>query len=180
MPQQRKLTLVVMILLVVGLLAGCTASAVEVPKRAITINNDEASAAQQAGLSALASGKVEWTENQFSSLLTEGLAQNTGKQMPIRAIQAWFEPNNELYLRVLLKEHVLKQGDSLKLKGAVEVKEHHVVVKFQQAGIGDMSVSEPLLTMINTQLDNVLAGANLGVAATVKTETGKLLINLGG
>lgn len=180
MTQQRKRSLVGVILLAVGLLAGCTASTVDVPKRAITINNDEAQAAQQAGLHALASGKVTWTENQFSSLLTEGVTENTGKQMPIRAIEAWFEPNNELYLRVLLKEHVLKQGDALELKGAVEIKEHHVVVKFQQAGIGAMSVSEPILTMINTQVDKVLAGANLGVAATVTTETGKLLINLGG
>lgn len=180
MMQQRKFMVVGVIVLLLSALAGCTASAVQVPKRPITVNNDEAIAAQQAGLSALASGKVEWTENQFSSLLTEGVKQNTGKNMPISAIHAWFEPNNEIYLRVLLKEGVLKQGDTLDLKGSVAVKEHHVVVNFQQAGMGNVSVNEPVLTMINSQIDKALAGANLGVAATVKTEAGKLVLQFGG
>ena len=179
MTQQRKFMIVGVILLLVGALAGCTATAVQVPQRAITTSVNDAIAAQQAGMSALASGKVEWTENQFSSLLTEGLKQNTGKNMPISAIHTWFEPNNEIYLRVLLKQDVLKQGDTLDLKGSVEVKEHHVVVNFQQAGVGNMSVNEPILAMVNSQIDKTLAGANLGVAATVKTESGKLMVQIG-
>jgi len=179
MAQYRKFMVVGVIILLLGALAGCTAGAVQVPKRTITVSTDEALAGQQAALAALGTGKVEWTENQFSSLLTEGLKQNTGKNMPITAIHVWFEPNNEIYLRVLLKQDVLKQGDTLDLKGSVEVKEHHVVVNFQQAGVGNMSVNEPILTMVNSQIDKTLAGANLGVAATVKTESGKLMVQIG-
>lgn len=180
MTQQRKFLLVGVIFWLVGALAGCTASAVQVPQRTITTSVNDAIAAQQAGMAVLTSGKVEWTESQLSSLLTEGLKQNTGKNMPIDAINVWFEPNNEIYLRVALKEGVLKQGNTLDLKGSVAIQDHHVVVNFQGAGVGSMSVNEPILTMINGQIDKALGGANLGIAATVKTDTGKLTLQIGG
>jgi len=161
-------------------LAACTAAAVQVPRREIKISNNEAIAAQTAGMAALTTGKVEWTEAQFSSLLSELIKQNMGKNTPISAIHAWFEPNNVIYLRVVLKPEVLKSGDTLDLAGTIEVASHHVVVKLQHAGIGNLSVSEAMLTMVNTQIDSALASANLGIAATVKTETGKLMIQIGG
>ena len=128
----------------------------------------------------LALGNVEWTEGQFSSLLSELVKQNSGPNTPISAIHAWFEPNNEIYLRVVLKEGVLKAGNTLDLKGTVAIENHHVVVKLQEAGAGNLSVSGPILTMINRQIDSALAGANLGVAATVKTEMGRLMLQIGG
>lgn len=180
MGNQRKFVLSVVIVLLLASLAACMPGMVQVPTRQITISADEAVAAQRVGMAALATGKVEWTENQFSSFLTELLKQNMGHNTPIQAIHVWFEPNNEMYVRVLLKEGVLKQGNTLDLHGSVHVTNHHVVVRFQQAGVGDMSVSEPILTTVNSQIDKAFASASLGVAATVKTETGKLMIQLGG
>ncbi|MEZ4870298.1 MAG: hypothetical protein R3C14_53705 [Caldilineaceae bacterium] len=180
MMKQRKSLLAVVVVVLIVALAGCMASTVQVPGRPITISNADALAAQNAGLAALATGKVEWTENQFSSLMTDLLKNNTGSNMPVDAIHAWFEPNNEIYLRVLLKPDVLKTGDTLDLKGSVEVVNHHVVVNLQEAGAGAMSVSAPIMTMLNSQIDKALASANLGVAASVTTETGKLMIRIGG
>lgn len=166
-------------LLMMSLLAGCMASTVQMPTRPITISVNDALDAQSAGMSALLSGQVEWTENQFSSLLSELVKQNSGPNMPIQEIDTWFEPNNQLFMRVLLQNNVLKQGNTLDLQGTVEVQNHHLVITLQQAGVGEMSVSNPILTSISTQINNVLASPNLGVAVKVTTDTGKLTVQLG-
>lgn len=179
MIRQRKSVLWTVTLLLLIALTSCTASAVQVPKRTISVSTKEAMDAQNAGMTALASGNVEWSESQFSSLLSELLKANSGSDTPIKAIHAWFEPKNEIYLRVVLKQKVLRVGDTLDLKGTVAVLHNHVVVTLQQAGAGNMSVGEPMLAALNAQINGMLANANLGVAATVKTDTGKLMLKIG-
>ncbi|MFN8439694.1 MAG: hypothetical protein U0175_02940 [Caldilineaceae bacterium] len=179
MLRKRNLGFTLVALLLMVTLVGCTASAVKMPTRTISITQQDAIDGQNAAMSGLLSGKVEWTENQFSSLISGLLTSNSGPNMPVTAIHAWFEPNNEIYLRVVLKPHVLRAGETLDLAGKVNVENKHVVVNLQQAGMGNMSVSDLLLSTISGQINSVLAGANFGVAASVQTASGTLTVKLG-
>lgn len=179
MIRKQNLSFMIVVLLLMTTLVGCTASAVKMPTRTISVTQQEAIDGQNAAMSGLLSGKVEWTENQFSSLVSELLKGNSGPKMPVTAIHAWFEPNNEIYLRVILMPHVLHTGETLDLKGTVNVENKHVVVNLQQAGMGNMSVGEPLLTNISSQINSVLSGGQFGVAAAVQTTSGKLTVKIG-
>ena len=130
-------------------------------------------------MSGMLTGNIELTEEQFSSLLSELLKTNSGPNFPISEIQAWFEPNDEIFLRAVLKPNVLLSGDTLDLKGTVGVMDNHVTLNLQQAGMGSLSVGEPMMSMISQQINSVLAGPQFGVAASVKTDTGKLMVQIG-
>lgn len=179
MLSKRNLAFMLVALLLMSTLVGCTASAVKMPTRTISITQQDAIDGQNAAMSGLLGGKIEWTENQFSSLVSGLLKNNSGPNTPVTAIHAWFEPNNEIYLRVILKPHVLRTGETLDLKGKVNVEKNHVVVNLQQAGMGNMSVGDPLLTMISSQINSVLAGGQFGVAASVETTSGTLSVKIG-
>lgn len=175
----RSAVLMAISLVIVVALAGCTAAAVEVPSRPIKISQESGYDAQNSALSGMLTGNIELTEEQFSSLLSELLKTNSGPNFPISEIQAWFEPNDEIILRAVLKPNVLLSGDTLDLKGTVGVMDNHVTLNLQQAGMGSLSVGEPLMSMISQQINSVLAGPQFSVAASVKTDTGKLMVQIG-
>src|SRR5438477_260891 len=111
MLNRKTVTLALVLVLLVSSLSACAAgSTVNPPSRDVTISVDDALAAQNAGMAGVMGGKVEWTESQFSSFLTVLLQQNTGPNTPIKSIKAWFEPNNQIFLRAELKDGVLLGG----------------------------------------------------------------------
>ncbi len=167
-------------LLLVASLAGCAAAAVAMPNRSLTVNVDTALAAQSK-LGDLMMGHVEWTESEFSSLLTVLLQQNSGDNNPITGINVWFESGNMIYAQVTLKDGVLPAafGNSLDLAGTVSVENNHVVVDLSQAGAGDMSVSGAMLAPVNAEINKALADPSLGVAVNVTTDTGKITLTVG-
>ena len=166
-------------LLLVVSLAACTAAPVAVPDRPIDVNVDTALAAQ-GKLGNLMMGNVEWTEAEFSSLLSVLLEQNSGENNPVTGVHVWFEPNNAVVVRVALKDGVLPFGNSLDLAGTINVENNHVVVDLQQAGAGNMSVSGAVLAPISAQINAALADPSLGVAVNVSTDTGTISVGLGG
>jgi hypothetical protein len=166
-------------LLLVASLAACTAAPVAVPDRDVTVDVDTALAAQ-GKLGNLMMGNAEWSESEFSSLLSVLLQQNSGENNPVEGVTVWFEPDNQVYIRVNLKEGVLPSGNTLDLAGTVGVQDNHVVVDVQQAGVGNMSITGAALAPISAQINAALADPSLGVAADVSTDTGTVSVGIGG
>jgi len=180
MQNRRKWVVSIFAMLLVASLAACTAAPVEVPDRPIDISVDTALTAQNKVASGLMAGNVEWTEAEFSSLLSVLLEQNGGENNPITGVNVWFEPNNQVFISVELQEGVLPNANTLDLAGTVAVENNHVVVDLQQAGAGNMSVSGQILAPISAQINAALADPSMGVAVDVSTDEGVLSVSLGG
>ena len=129
---------------------------------------------------ALMTGCVEWTESEFSSFLTYLLRQNTGEMFPIDTIQTWFEADNQIYIRVNLKEGVLLGGNTIDLIGTIGVQDNHIMVSLDEAGANGMSAGGLLLQPIADQINAVLSGPQFGVAVDVATDTGMISLGLAG
>lgn len=181
MLNRRNWVVLIVSLLLVASLAGCTAAGVQVPDRPIAVDVDTALAAQ-GKLGNLMMGGVEWNEAEFSSLLSVLLEQNGGENNPVDGVNVWFEPDNKVVIRVNLVEGVLPAnfGNTLDLAGTVGVENNHVVVTLDQAGVGNMSVSGAVLDPISAQINAALADPSMGVAADVQTGEGTINVSLGG
>jgi hypothetical protein len=167
-------------LLLVASLAACTAAPVAVPDREIMVDVNTALEAQNKAAGLVMSGSVDWSEAEFSSLLSVLLEQNGGANNPVNDVKVWFEPNNQIVISVGLKDGVLPSGNTLDLAGTVSVENNHVVVDLQQAGAGNMSVSGAVLDPISAQINAALADPSMGVAVDVTTDTGTISVGLGG
>jgi hypothetical protein len=167
-------------LLLVASLAACTAAPVAVPDREIMVDVNTALEAQNKAAGLVMSGNVDWSEAEFSSLLSVLLEQNGGANNPVNDVKVWFEPNNQIVISVGLKDGVLPSGNTLDLAGTVSVENNHVVVDLQQAGAGNMSVSGAVLDPISAQINAALADPSMGVAVDVTTDTGTISVGLGG
>ena len=179
MLNRRNWVVSIIALLLVASLAACTATPVSVPDRPIDVSVDTALNAQNK-VANLMAGNVEWTEAEFSSLLSDLLDQNSGESNPVTGINVWFEPNNQIFIRVNLEEGVLPAGNTLDLAGTIDVENNHVVVDLQQAGVGNMSVSGSVLAPISQQINEALADPSMGVAVDVTTDTGMISVGMGG
>lgn len=164
--------------LVAAMMSACVAQATTVPNRSVDISMDQALNAQNK-LGDLMMGSVEWTESEFSSLLTVLLEQNAGDNTPIESVTVWFEPNNQVAIRILLEEELLPGISSLDVVGTIGVENNHVVVDVAQAGSGGLSLSGDVLPGISDQINAALADPQLGVAAGVETEEGLIRVSLG-
>jgi hypothetical protein len=180
MLSRRNWVVLIVSLLLVASLAACTATSVDVPDRPIELDVNSAVEAQNMAMAGLMAGSLELDESQFSSLLTELLRQNSNENNPVDSVNVWFEPNNEVVIRVNLKEGVLPFGNTLDLAGTIGVEDNHVVVNLDQAGVGNMSVSGAMLEPISAQINAALADPSLGVAADVQTDTGTITVTIGG
>lgn len=180
MLNRRTWIVALVALLLLASLGGCAAGEVQAPDRAVAISVDDALAGQAAGMQGLMSGKVTWTEGQFSSFLTELLKQNTGPNQPVDSITAWFDPGNKVHLRVALKPGVLLGGDNLDLAGTVGVNNNQVQVNLTEAGANGMMATGPILDWINSYINSYLSSPSFGVAANVETGDGTITIGLQG
>ena len=168
-------------LLLIASLAACMAAPVQMPTRDLTIDTNTALAAQ-GKIGNLMMGNAQWSESEFSSLLSVLLQQNSGENNPITNVKVWFEDNNQIFLQVDLKDGVLPAafGTTVDLAGTVKVVDHHVMVDISQAGAGNMSVSGAMLQPLNAEINSALSSPSMGVAANVSTAPGQITVTLGG
>ncbi|MEX1020806.1 MAG: hypothetical protein WDZ49_14175 [Litorilinea sp.] len=154
-------------------------SGLTIPEREVPISLDSALEAQDMGMMGLLMGSVEWTEGQFSSLLTELIAQNAGEGNPIESVTAWFEPE-QMYLRIALADGVLPEGygNSVEVAGTIDLEGEIIVVNLTQAAAAGYVVSGDVLGPINEQINMALADFPLGLGGTVAMDTGTLSITL--
>lgn len=179
MQNRKNWAVSIIAMLMVASMAACTAAPVAVPDRPIEVSVETALAAQNKA-AGLMMGNAEWTEEEFSSLLTVLLEQNSGENNPVEDVNVWFEPNNQIFIRVNLKEGVVgTSSTTLDLAGSVSVENNQVVVDLQQAGAGNLSVTGAVLDPLSAQINAALADPSMGVAVDVSTETGMISVGLG-
>ncbi|MBX3013040.1 MAG: hypothetical protein KF832_16100 [Caldilineaceae bacterium] len=160
-------------------LGACSPGAVQVPDRPVEITLEEGLAAQDLLLAGLATGEVQLTEAQFSSLLTKLLEANTGSNQPVEAITAWFEPG-QLYLRLTLKEDVLASnfGRNFDLVGALTVEDGVLQIALDEAAAGNLVAPGALLQPIADQINAALAQQVAGLPLNVTVDEGTLTLGL--
>lgn len=173
----RNLGLVLVVLLMF-VLSGCVASTAQWPDRAVDVNIDSAMAGQEAGMAGLMMGAATMDESQFSSFLTYLLKQNSGPNMPIESISAWFEPDNQIFLEVDAPG-VINGADSVRLAGTIDVVNNAVQLDLTNVGIGPVLVEGPLVDYVESVINNALADPQLGVAVNVATDTGSITLGMG-
>lgn len=159
-------------------MTACVAQPTTAPNRSVEISMDQALTAQNK-LGDLMMGSVEWSESEFSSLLSVLLEQNAGENSPVGDVTVWFEPDNQVFIRVGLQEGLIPGVSTLDVSGTIGVENNHVVVDVAQVGTGGASVSGDMLPAISDQINEALADPQLGVAADVETEEGLIRISLG-
>jgi hypothetical protein len=148
------------------------------PAREIAVDLDTALMAQDAGMAGLMAGKVEWTEAEFSSFLTYLVRQNTGANTPVDSIMTWFEPDNKIFIRVMLKDGVMLGSSMLDLAGSIMVQDNQVMVMIDEAGANGWSAGGLLTAPVSDIINSVLASPAFGVAVNVQTDTGKLMLGM--
>jgi hypothetical protein len=177
---RRNWVVVAVALFLVASLAACAAP-VAVPERDIEISVDTALEAQ-AKLNDLMMGGVEWSESEFSSLLSVLLDQNSGENNPVEAVHVWFEPDNKVVARVALVDGVLPAtfaGSTLDLAGTVGAEGGVLMLDLEGASAGGFGVDPALLAPVNDQINAALAGLGLGIPVVVSTDTGAVMVGLG-
>ena len=175
----KKMWFVVAVaLLVMMSLAGCAMGDVAAPEREVPISVDAALEGQNAGMAALMSGSVSWTESQFSSFLTELLRQNTGSAQPVDAITAWFEPGGMIHLRIALKDDVLLGGKNIDAMGTISAENGQLALNITDVGANGMMTNDAaILGLVNAYINGTLAG--LGpLPVTVATGDGTIDIGM--
>jgi hypothetical protein len=182
MLHRKTWALSLVLVLLMASLTGCMMGGSQTawPDRELTINIDEALAAQDAGMAGMMSGSLELTESQFSSFLSTLLQQNTGPNFPITQIQTYFEPEGKIYARIQLGEGVLLGGDTIDAIGSVNVVDGHVVIDLDEASANGFTVSGPILDAISSQINAQLADPSMGTIVTVTTDTGTISLGMGG
>ncbi len=165
--------------MVVGMAACTMGQGVTVPDRPVTIDAQTALDAQNSAMGGMMMGSATLDESQFSSLLTELLKANSGENLPVENISAWFEPG-EIYLQVDLVDGVLPAtiGDTLAVVGTVDVTDGKLSVDLSEASAGTYKVEGALLAPINAQINAALANLNLGVPVQVETAEGTLTLSM--
>jgi hypothetical protein len=180
MLNRRTWIVALVALLLMASLGGCAMGDVPAPEREVPISVDAALEGQNAGLAGIMGGSVTWTESQLSSFLTELLRQNTGPNQPVDSIIVWLSPDNQVHVRVALKEGVLLGGNNIDLAGTVGVADGKVQLDLDSAGANGMMVSGDWMQFITDYINSYLASPSFGVAADVTTGDGDITISLAG
>ncbi len=181
MLNRKNLAVSLVVVLLLTMLAGCTTGeAAGWPDRDVEVSLDTALAAQDAGIAGLMMGNLQWTESEFSSFLTELVKQNAGEANVVENITAWFEPGNEVFLRVELTPGTMPFGNVVELAGNVDVEGNYVQVDLSDAAVGGMRVAGPMLDVVSGAINRALADPSLGVAVDVETGDGTLGVTVGG
>lgn len=181
MLSRRNWVVALVSLLLVASLAACTAG-IAVPDRDIAVDVNTALEAQNKVANLMTAGEVQWSETEFSSLLSVLLDQNSGENNPIDSVKVWFEPGNKVIAQVSMIDGVLPPtlgGNTLNLSGVVGVEGGAVTVNLDGASAGGMGISSAFLGPVNSQINAALAGLGLGVPVTVATDSGSVTVKLG-
>lgn len=177
---QRKFGVGIVLALLVVAMTACTMGAnVMVPEREVMIDAQTAMDAQNMAMGGLMMGSVTLDESQFSSLLTELLKANTGENVPIDSITAWFE-DGMIYLQVNVKEGVFPPafGTSAAVAGTIDASGGQLMVDLSEASAAGYMVSGDALEPINAQINAALAGFALPMAVTVEAGEGSLTLSM--
>ena len=179
MLSRRNWVVVAVALFLVASLAACGAP-VAVPDRDIEVSVETALAAQDK-VAGLMMGGAEWSESEFSSLLSVLLDQNSGEANPVDSVKVWFEPGNKVIAQVALVDGVLPEtfpGGTLDLAGTIGVQDGMLMLDLEGASAGGFGVNPALLGPVNDQINAALAGLG-GIPVSVETAEGSVSVGMG-
>lgn len=179
MVNRKNVAVVFVFVLLLGLLAGCAAQPVQLPEREVPVSMEEAMAAQEAGMAGLATGSATFTEAQLSSFLTEMIKQNAGGAVPVEGVTTWFNDDGSIAMRIYLTEGTIPGINTVDLVGTLMVEDGRVKVDLAAAGAGPISVTGPMLDLVEGMINRALDDPSLGVAVAVEVGDGVLTISLG-
>lgn len=171
MLSRRNLAVSFVAVLLLALLAGCQSGTIEVPDRDVATSMDAAMKAQEKGFEALLTGQVEWSEEEFTSLVNALLQQNL-PGAPVDEIKAWFTDTG------MVLQAKLADGTVLAAAGNVMVEDQRVKVDLSGASALGFTVSGELLTVVEEAINRALDDPAMGVAVGVSTDDGTLMVNM--
>ena len=178
MRDRKNIFIIVAAMILLVSLSGCMAGSMMAPDREVDISTEAAIEAQNALLAGAATGSVELTESQFSSLLTALLANDPNNQIPVEGVTAMFEPDT-MYLNVHLDQALLGL-DKISLAGAVMVDDNNmVVVDLHEAAAGPLAADPNLVAFIGDRITAALDDPALGTVVGVSMGEGTLALSMG-
>ena len=170
MLNRKTVTMTFVLVLLLSVLAGCTSGGAML-EREPEISMDAAMEAQNKAMAGLMAGQVEWTEDEFSSLLTALLEQNVGTDL-VSGVKANFNPGNELVLAV-----GTPMGEAV-LSGKLMVDNNILQVDLEEASAMGMAATGAILSVVEGAINRALDDPSLGVAVGVETGDGTLSLSL--
>lgn len=178
MVNRKNVAMVFVLVLLLSLLAGCVAQPVQMPEREVPVTMEEAMAAQQAGMEGLATGSATFTEAELSSFLTEMIQQNGGGTVPVDQVTTYFNDDGTIAIDIQLTPGTVPGIDSVGLVGKVDVEDGRVKTELSQAGAGPISVTGPMLQLVQGMINRALDDPSLGVAVAVDVSDGEMMVSL--
>ncbi len=172
MLNRKNLVVTFVLVLLIAALSGCMAGGEAMLERSPDISMDAAMEAQNKAMAGLMAGQVEWTESEFSSLLTALIQQNLGSDM-ISGVGANFNPDNEVVLAV-----GTPFGEAV-LSGKLMVEDNILQIDLEEASAMGMSAAGSILGVVEGAINRALDDPSLGVAVGVETGDGTLFLSLG-
>ncbi len=130
------------------------------PRREVPVSQESAQQAQQIITEAASGGTVRMSEAQFTSLIATHLA--AGGDVPLTGITVWFDPGQITMQGELAKGVVPLLSGQLVTSGSLAAVNNQVVFQIESASIGGVSLPGTGREMLANQVNNALAGSNLG------------------
>jgi len=174
---RKNLLIILFTLFLLGSLSACMAGSMMMPDREVMISPEAAMEAQNALLAGAATGTVELTESQFSSLLTVLLSQDPNNQIPVEAITVMFNPDR-MYINAQLDQAAFGGLDSVALAGNIMVEDNLVVIDLDEAAAGPLSADQNLVDFIGDRITAALDHPALGTIIDVSMGEGTLALSM--
>ena len=186
MPKQNRRWLigaVALLLLVttsacsIGSLIG--GSGVKLPDRKVPVSSEAAAAAKNAIISGAAKGQIRLTESQFTSYVTELIAENTGKENVLANVTVWFDPG-KVYLKATISGDQVPVTGVVAMAGTGTIKDGRLQIKIEQASINNIGVPGSVLDVVNSQLNDILTNSDFAdvPAKSVTIKSKEIVIGL--
>jgi len=142
MLNRRNWVVSIFALLLVASMSACTAAPVAVPDRDIAVDVTTALDAQNKAMGLMMSGTVDWTEAEFSSLLSVLLQQNGGENNPVEAIKGANLTWHKLCFRCKTCNIPLNLKTHLAFEGWVYCRVHYPPEQTKVSQFGNDKVSD--------------------------------------
>ena len=172
MLNRKSLVVSFVVVLLLAMLAGCSAGGATMPDGDVEISMDAAMAAQEKAMQGLMTGAVVLSDSELSSLATELIKQNLGEGGMVSGLTVQTEPG-------MMYISADTPFGAAELVGNVMVEDNIVKVDLEQAAAMGMNVSGPLLGVVEGAINRALNSPELGVAVSVEAGDGELSVGLG-
>lgn len=172
MLNRKNLVVSFVLVLLVAMLAGCTAGGATMPEGDVEVSMDAALAAQNKAMAGLMAGQVALTDSELSSLATELIKQNLGDMGLVSGVTTMFDDGQ-------IAVQVDTVAGPIQLVGNIMVEDNIISVDLEQAAAMGMAATGPMLNVVEGAINRALNSPELGVALMIEASDGELMVGLG-